>query len=62
MASLAGLRAIRERRSLSLAELAEKAGVSKHTIYRLEHGAPEPFPSTVRKLAEALGVEPDDLR
>lgn len=60
--SLERLRAVREAKSLSLAELAERSGVSKNTIYRLEHGAPEPYPSTVRKLSEALGVQPNDLR
>jgi transcriptional regulator with XRE-family HTH domain len=56
------LREVREAKALSLAELADRSGLTKNTIYRLEHGAPEPYPSTIRKLAEALGVAPNDLR
>jgi transcriptional regulator with XRE-family HTH domain len=59
---LGRLREHRERRSFSLAELAQLSGIAKSTIYRLEHGGPAPHPKTVRKLAEALGVEPADLR
>lgn len=62
MAHLASLRAIRERQSLSLTDLAARSDVAKGTIYRLEHGAPKPHPVTVRKLAAALGVEPHELR
>ena len=52
----------RERRSLSQAELAERAGVAKLTVTRLERPAPaRPHPKTIRLLAEALGVEPSDL-
>jgi transcriptional regulator with XRE-family HTH domain len=42
-------------------ELAKKAHVSKMTIYRLEKGIGIARPSTVRKLAEALGVAPEEL-
>jgi transcriptional regulator with XRE-family HTH domain len=55
------LRATRERRALSQRELADLAGVSRTTIVSLEQGADSPFPSTVRKLARALGVEPHEL-
>lgn len=55
------LRAVREAKFLSLSDLAERSGVSKLTIHRLEHGANQPYPRTVRKLAEALGVEPMEL-
>jgi transcriptional regulator with XRE-family HTH domain len=50
----------RRDRALSLRELAARAGVSQNTIFRLEHGAIA-HPSTVRKLAAALGCEPADL-
>ncbi len=55
------LRAVRERRALSQRELAELAGVSRVTVIRIESGLDDPYPSTVRKLANALGVEPSDL-
>lgn len=52
----------RERRSLSQAELAMKAGVAKLTVTRLERPATtKPHPKTIRLLADALGVEPRDL-
>jgi transcriptional regulator with XRE-family HTH domain len=58
---LTRLRAIRERKALSQRELAAKAGVSPVTVARIETGQDEPYPSTVRKLAAALGVEPAEL-
>ena len=52
----------RERRAFSQAELADLAGVSKLTVTRLERPEPAtPHPRTVRKLAEALGIDPEDL-
>jgi len=53
-----GLRRAREHRALTQAELAERAGVMPATISRLENGQQRAYPSTVRKLAKALGVEP----
>ena len=55
------LRKLRRRRVLSMEELAEKAGVGRNTIWRLEHGVMGAQPRTIRKLAKALGVEPEDL-
>jgi transcriptional regulator with XRE-family HTH domain len=55
------LKALRRERVLSLRELEEKSGVSYNTIWRLEDGRQGAHPWTVRKLAEALGVEPSDL-
>ncbi len=56
------LRELRELRALSQAELAERAGIGKATVSRLEKANhPPPRPRTVRKLAAALGVEPADL-
>ncbi len=53
---------LRTARGLSIRKLAEEAGVSTETIYSLEHGRREfIWPRTARKLAEALGVEPEDL-
>jgi len=52
----------RRRAALTQGELAEKAGVGINTIVRIETGEiAEPRVSTLRKLAEALGVETRDL-
>ena len=58
---VARLRELRRRRVLKLEELAEKAGVSRNTIWRLEHGVMGAQPRTIRKLAKALNVEPEEL-
>ncbi len=55
------LRALRSEHVLTLRELAIEAGVSKDTIWRLENGHSGAYPSTIRKLARALGVQPRDL-
>ncbi len=55
------LRELREERMLSLRELEEMSGVSYSTIWRIEDGRQGAHPSTVRKLAEALGVRPSEL-
>ena len=52
---------MRERAFLTQAELAEKSGVSEGTINRIEAGKHEPRISTIRKLAKALNVSPDEL-
>jgi transcriptional regulator with XRE-family HTH domain len=55
------LRKLRQTRVLTLRELEEESGVSYNTIWRLENGYRQARPSTIRKLAAALGVEPTDL-
>lgn len=55
------LRELREDRLMTQAELAERAGVTKLTISRLERGAHRPRFSTTKKLAGALGVSPRAL-
>ena len=54
------VRELRQEHVLTLRELAEKSGVSKDTINRIEHGHGA-YPSTIRKLAQAFGVEPREL-
>ena len=57
------LKALRDERVLSLRDLEELSGVSANTIYRLESGRhKQAHPRTIRKLAKALGVEPNELR
>ena len=55
----ARLKQVRERRVMTQEELATAAGVPVVTISRIENGhTGEPRPSTVRKLAKALSVDP----
>ena len=58
---MAKLRELRRRRVLTLEELAQKAGVGRNTVWRLEHGLMGAQPRTIRKLAKALDVEPEEL-
>lgn len=58
---MARLRELRRRRVLTLEELAQEAGVGRNTIWRLEHGVMGAQPRTIRKLAKALNVEPEEL-
>ena len=56
------LRRLRQERAWSIRELAQRADVSTETIYSLENGQRQwAWPRTVRKLADALGVEPKEL-
>ena len=55
------LKELRRARVLSLRELEERSGVSYNSIWRIEDGRQGAHPRTVRKLAEALGVEPSEL-
>jgi HTH-type transcriptional regulator, competence development regulator len=55
------LRALRRRRMLSLRELEQRSGVAFDNINKLENERRRAQPRTLRKLAQALGVEPHDL-
>ena len=55
------LRDLRKRSLLTQRELADKSGVGVTTIIRIERNQVEPHGSTIRKLAEALEVEPQEL-
>jgi transcriptional regulator with XRE-family HTH domain len=58
--ALPGLRTRRFAVALTQAQLADKAGVSRPTVTKIENGA-EARVTTVRKLADALGCEPREL-
>jgi transcriptional regulator with XRE-family HTH domain len=58
---LVRLRDLRIRAAMTQSDLAERSGVGRSTIIRLEHGEPNPLPSTLRKLARALKVKPTAL-
>lgn len=55
------MRELRRRRVLTLHELGKRSGVSYNTIWRLENGRTGAQPRTIRKLAAALGAEPEEL-
>lgn len=55
------LKKLREKSALSLTDLAEKSGVNRITIHRIETGKQKPMPRTIRKLAAALKVNVEDL-
>jgi len=55
------LRRLRVGFPLTVRELAERSEVSHNTITMIENSHRTANPSTVRKLADALGVEPSEL-
>lgn len=58
---LRGLRQARQRRGISLGQLAEETGLRRDMIAHLEHGQEDPQPYVVRRLEAALGVSADEL-
>jgi transcriptional regulator with XRE-family HTH domain len=61
MPKLINLKDFREASYLTQGELADRAKISRNTIIRLEAGDDAPYPRTVRKLAAALGCQPEEL-
>jgi XRE family transcriptional regulator, regulator of sulfur utilization len=55
------LRQLRVEKALSLRALKERNGVAYDTINKLENGHRPARLVTIRKLADALGVEPKEL-
>jgi serine-type D-Ala-D-Ala carboxypeptidase/endopeptidase len=55
------LRAKRIEKFMSQAELADASGLSEAHVGRIERNEVEPHLSTIRKLANALGIEPSEL-
>ena len=55
------LRRIRKERLLTQVELSKMTGMAQDSISSLETGKREAHPGTIKKLAEALGVEPRKL-
>jgi hypothetical protein len=47
--------------SLGEHELADEAGITRAAPSRIESDQAEPHPRTIRKLAEAHGLQPEDL-
>lgn len=55
------LHRIRREQGLTLAQVAEALGVSKPTVWAWEKGKAKPLPERMDAIANALGVEPNDL-
>ncbi len=55
------VRALRLRRFLTQEQLADASGIGRATIARLEAGRSTPHLGTVKALASALHVEPEEL-
>jgi transcriptional regulator with XRE-family HTH domain len=51
----------RKGKGLSADELAEKAGVGRATVIRVEAGAPNPAITTILAIANALGLSGEQL-
>ncbi len=49
-------------RGLTLELLAERAGLALATVVKIDDGTIRAQPATLRRLAPALGLEPDTLR
>jgi transcriptional regulator with XRE-family HTH domain len=57
----ARIKAARERAVYGQAELARAAGITPNGLWQIEKGLREPRPATIRKIAQALGIEPSSL-
>jgi transcriptional regulator with XRE-family HTH domain len=57
----ARLRRVRREHALSQRDLSRITGIAFDTISRLETGKQRAQPRTIRRLADALGVEPREL-
>lgn len=57
----AKLRRLRKRRLWLIGDLAERSGVHRNLISNYELGKAGAHPDTIRKLADALGVDPREL-
>ena len=55
------LREHRRRRLMSIEELAKQSGVSTKTIVETELGRTQPKFRTIRRISEALGVDPAEV-
>lgn len=55
------LKNLRQRRALSLTDLALMTKLARVTINRIENGKQRPRPRTIRILAKALQVKVEDL-
>jgi transcriptional regulator with XRE-family HTH domain len=59
--TMASLKDLRLKKFISQSDLSKESGVALNTICRLEQGKQNPRFVTIRRLAKALGVEPDSI-
>jgi transcriptional regulator with XRE-family HTH domain len=59
---LNGLTALRRSRTFTQRALADEAGIGRTTLIEIEAGRADPHPSTVKQIADALGVTPKVVR
>ena len=55
------IRYLRELKGLSLVDVSERSGVTVAALSRIERGLSKPRPSTLQKIAQALGVSVEEL-
>ncbi len=55
------IKELRNRKGMSQEILAEESGLSLRTIQRIENGETEPTGDTLKRLSNALNVNPDEL-
>jgi DNA-binding XRE family transcriptional regulator len=55
------IKELREKVFLSVPELAKLSGISRKVIYDIEAGKHRPIKRTIRALAEALKVKPEEI-
>lgn len=55
------IRALREKKGLTQAQVAEKAGIHVNYYARVERGEPNPRIPIIEKIAKALGVKSSDI-
>lgn len=56
------IRAARLEKKMSLSQLSRKSGVSLKHLHKIENGLCKPFPQTIVKIADALGVKAESLQ
>ncbi len=61
VSAMPSVREARVARLLTIRALAQHAGVAPSTVYLTEAGRSKPHLSVMRRLAEALGVEPHEI-
>ena len=55
------IKVLRQRKGMSQDELADLSGLSLRTIQRIENGETEPLGDTLKRLASAFDVAPDEI-